>query len=468
MGVGVSGWQLARCVSQRGQLGVVSGTGLACLIHRKMQEGDLGGHIRRAVDQFPFPDVGERVWKRYFIPGGRPEGQPFSLSPMPMIACARALVELTVVANFVEVWLAKEGHHGAIGINYLEKIQTPTLPQLYGAILANVDCVLMGAGIPRYIPGALDNLSAGKPASLKIDVEGALPTDDYASHFDPADFSSIPPSVRPRPRFFAIISSAVLALTLARKSNGRVDGFIVEGPTAGGHNAPPRGPLQLTHRGEPVYGERDVPDLEKIRDLGLPFWLAGGFGTPDHLAQALAKGASGIQVGTAFAFSDESGITAELKRTIIDMALAGEAEVLTDAVASPTGFPFKVLQLDTSISNPTVYQKRKRICDLGYLRKAYRKDDGSVGYRCAAEPVEQFVAKGGKEADTVGRKCLCNSLFAVIGLSQVTTDGTREPAILTSGDDVSQLARYLKPGQLNYSAIEVLEYLLAPVAAAVV
>ena len=26
-----------------------------------------------------------------------------------------------MVANFVEVWLAKEGHDGPVGINYLEK-----------------------------------------------------------------------------------------------------------------------------------------------------------------------------------------------------------------------------------------------------------------------------------------------------------------------------------------------------------
>jgi len=66
------------------------------------------------------------------------------------------------------VFLAKEGHDGLVGINYLEKIQLPTLPSLYGAMLANVDYVLMGAGIPRAIPGALDHLAQGEPAQLKI------------------------------------------------------------------------------------------------------------------------------------------------------------------------------------------------------------------------------------------------------------------------------------------------------------
>mgnify|MGYP000741757026 CR=1 FL=1 len=43
-----------------------------------------------------------------------------------------------------------------------------------------------------------------------------------------------------RPRFLAIIASHALATMLARKATGKVDGFVVEGPTAGGHNAPPR------------------------------------------------------------------------------------------------------------------------------------------------------------------------------------------------------------------------------------
>ena len=57
-----------------------------------------------------------------------------------------------------------------------------------------------------------------------------------------------------RPQFLAIVSSSTLALTLARKSSGKVDGFVVEGATAGGHNAPPRGALKLDANGEPVYG----------------------------------------------------------------------------------------------------------------------------------------------------------------------------------------------------------------------
>ena len=78
---------------------------------------------------------------------------------------SRRVEQLIVAANFVEVYLAKEGHDGPVGVNYLEKLQAPTLPSLYGAMLAGVDYVLMGAGIPKAIPALLDDLAAGLPAA---------------------------------------------------------------------------------------------------------------------------------------------------------------------------------------------------------------------------------------------------------------------------------------------------------------
>jgi nitronate monooxygenase len=71
----------------------------------------------------------------------------------------RELAELCVVSNFVEVFLAREGHRNPVGINYLEKVQIPHLPSLYGAMLAGVGYVLMGAGIPLHVPGVLDRLA---------------------------------------------------------------------------------------------------------------------------------------------------------------------------------------------------------------------------------------------------------------------------------------------------------------------
>ncbi|MEI8343231.1 MAG: nitronate monooxygenase, partial [Verrucomicrobiota bacterium] len=171
MGIGVSNWTLARTVSKLGQLGVVSGTAVDAVLARRLQLGDLGGHIQRAFENFPFPEMARRIFDQYFVSGGKPENQPFKAIPFHSHQSSQSLTELTVLANFTEVFLAREGHDGLVGINFLEKIQTPTLPSLYGAMLAGVAFVLMGAGIPRTIPGILDDLAVGKPVKLRLDVE---------------------------------------------------------------------------------------------------------------------------------------------------------------------------------------------------------------------------------------------------------------------------------------------------------
>ncbi len=461
MGAAVSNWILARAVSQAGQLGVVSGTALGPVLARRLQLGDPGGHMRRALAHFPFADRAARILEAYFLPEGKPTAGAFKLTAMPTLRPGRLLEELTVAANFVEVWLAKEGHVGLVGINFLEKIQLPTLHSLYGAMLAGVDMVLMGAGIPRAIPGVMDRLAQGEPVDLKIDVEGASPGEEFRTHFDPRAFCEGKLTEVKRPRFLGIVASATLALTLAKKSSGRVDGFIVEGETAGGHNAPPRGPLQLSAKGEPVYGPRDVPELDKIRAIGLPFWLAGSYGREGKLAQAMDLGAAGIQVGTAFAFCEESGIESTLKAQVIQLSREGRAGVFTDPVASPTGFPFKVVQMAGTLSEATDYAARPRICDLGFLRHVYRKPDGTVGYRCPAEPVEDYVRKGGDASETTGRKCLCNGLMANVGLGQANDQQEFEKPLLTAGDDVADISGFTSPGRDSYSAQEVIQRLLA-------
>jgi nitronate monooxygenase len=145
----------------------------------------------------------------------------------------------------------------------------------------------------------------------------------------------------------------------------------------------------------------------------------------------------------------------------MNQAIAGAGEVFTDPLASPTGFPFKVALLEGTSSALNVYQERKRVCDLGYLREPYAAPDGNIGYRCAAEPVANYLSKGGKIEDTVGRKCLCNALMANIGLAQTRPGNQVEPALVTVGDDLNTIARFLAPGRETYSAAEVVQSLLS-------
>ena len=462
MGAGVSNWCLAQAVSRVGQLGVVSGTGLDQIFARRLQDGDPDGHVRRALRNFPLPKMAERILNVYFIPGGRKPDRRYQTAGMLAIEGRRGPQELCIVANFVEVFLAREGHSNPVGINYLEKIQLPHLPSLYGAMLAGVAVVIMGAGIPLEIPGVLDALAQHAPVSYPVHVSGAQPGDMCRTAFDPRAFLEEPLSLVPlrRPDFLPIVSSETLAAVLCRKANGAIAGFIIEGPLAGGHNAPPRGLLKLTDDGQPIYGPRDTVNLAAMRELKLPFWLAGSYGSPARVREALAEGAAGVQVGTAFALCVESGFTPEVRRSLILKALAGEAKVFTDPVVSPTGFPFKVAELEGTLSDKRTYLKRLRVCNLGFLREAYRKADGSIGYRCPAEPEAAFAAKGGKPDQTANRKCLCNALTANIGLPQLLADGTHELPLLTLGDDFSNIGRFCSRERPDYTAADVIRILL--------
>lgn len=455
MGVAISDWRLARSVAMTGQLGVVSGTGIAPVMIRRLMDGDPDGDTRRALAHFPDAPLVEQILAKYYLPEGRPEGMsyktivPYSLKPSPW------LDGVTAAAAFVEVWLAKEGHDGLVGVNLLEKIQLPHCATLYGAMLAGVDYVLMGAGLPGQIPGSLDRLATHSSVRYRVDVQGALPGEDYGITFDPA---AVFPGLAERlgglkrPHFLAIISTEVVAQALLKRAEGVIDGWVVEFPIAGGHNAPPRGQLKVDETGEPIYGERDEPDLEKLASFGKPYWLAGGFGSREGLVSARERGAVGVQVGTAFALCDESGMRPDLKQKLREMALAGEAPVRTSAFGSPTGFPFKVATVEGTVAEPEVYAARPRLCDMGFLRRIYRRDDGQVGYRCSAEPVADYVRKGGDEAQTEGRLCLCNHLMATVGGGQTRKDGYHELPIVTLGNDIACVLNYMSDSDTGYSA----------------
>lgn len=491
MGVGVSSWALAREVALHGQLGVVSGTALDTILIRRLALGDLGGHLRQAISAFPFRAFAQRTLQRYYqsardtgdetatpivaehdhesstpLPSESldPARLRHPLLPLPRAQLTRDRALLLMLANFVEVHLAKTGHEGMVGINYLHKIQLPILPSLYGAMLAGVDAVLVGAGIPGDIPETLDRLAEHKEVRLTLELADAG-DERRELFFDPGalwaeDNPDCPPPPLQRPEFLAIVSSVTLGRALLKKAPGGIDGLVVERPIAGGHNAPPRGPMQLSREGEPIYGPRDQVNLADLPPLGVPFWLAGGYATRERFQAAVAAGARGVQIGTAFAFCEESGLDPALRATCIDAVLHNTAHVFTDPAVSPTRFPFKVFELPETLSTEEMYDSRPRICDLGYLRRAFLKPDGTIGYRCPAEPVDDYVRKGGNAADSVGRKCLCNALLANIGLAQRRADGYEEPPLLTAGDDLDCLLQFISTDHPTYSARDVIAAIL--------
>lgn len=486
MGIWISCWVMSRIVSMMGGMGIVSGTALDIVYARILQNGDPGGHVRRAFAELVRRQPGlsgavERILREYFIEGGKPETASYKPTPTARLKRVRNSADgktsfwepgmdfqvLTLAANFAEVWLTKEGHNGSVGINYLRKVERPLPWGLYGAMLAGVDYVAIGAGSPVEIPGMIRRLARHEDAEMPIRVFGTdSSSGDFSLCLRPGILGMHGSAPLLQPKFLAIVSSFLLANALVSNPGSRPYGFIIEGAVAGGHNAPP-GKKAFNKRGESmvVYTEADAIDVKAIGGLGLPFWLAGAYGGPEKLKEALALGATGIQFGTAAALSGQSGLAPELRAGALELMARGELKIRTDGRASPSGFPFKVAEIPGTLSEEMVYSARKRICDIGFLQSAYLAPDGNLSFRCPAENEDEYVRKGGKLAHTKGRVCLCNGLLATAGFPQTWPNGYKEPPIVTLGDDLDHaktLMNSLPPGQKTYSIGKVLKYIAAP------
>lgn len=447
MGVYVSNHRLAREVCLCDQYGTVSGVALERVLARILQMGDLGGEFRRALSHFPYPKMAQKVLNAYFVETGIPKGTLFKGVPVYTINPSDFLISLTVCANFAFVWLAKEGHNNPVTINYLEKISMPHIYAITGAMLAGVDFITMGAGIPIQIPGVIDAIFENRTVTYRVPVDGEN-IKSYDMSFNHERFFGEKVLFKKKPGFIPIIASNLLASIFVKKlPAGSIYGFVVEEPTAGGHNAPPR-------KGG-TYGPKDEVDYQKIAELGLPFWIGGAKATPQKLKWALSVGAKGIQAGSIFALCEESGMESTIRREIRRQGFEGTLQVRTDMCLSPTGFPFKVVALPGTIAEDAVYQARVRKCDQCALVCLCENPNGTIGYRCPGEPEDQFVRKGGKIEETVGKGCICNGLITTAGLG----DGS-EPAVVTLGDDVSFLKHLMDEAQSSYGARDAVSYLL--------
>lgn len=458
MGVNISTPFLARiCSLQKTVLGTVSCVAAEHVMTQILKAGDPGGHFRRALAQFPFPEVAEDIIKRYFVKDGVLKDQKFLPAGALSLRSSPNLIKLMVAASFAFIWLAKEGHSEPISVNYLEKIQMSHIYHLTGAMLAGVDFVTMGAGMTLQIPGVLDAIASGGNPSYRVQVEGSKDGTETIS-FNPSEFFGQKLPEMKRPGFLPIISSNVLGKIMTRKlSPGSIQGFVVELPTAGGHNAPPRTKGIFDDKGQPIYGDDDIVDFKKLQDLGIPFWIGGGFASPEGLAQAQSLGAVGIQAGSIFALCEDSGMDPEFRAEIRRKGWNRELVVRTDPKVSPTGFPFKLVQLAGTLSEPEVYKDRERVCNICLLRTPHIYNDKIV-YRCSSEPIANYLSKGGKIEDTVGAGCPCNFLLSAAGLGN-----PNEPPGFTLGDDYSFLQHLMTNENSSYSAEQAVRYLLGSI-----
>ena len=129
--------------------------------------------------------------------------------------------------------------------------------------------------------------------------------------------------------------------------------------------------------------------------------------------------------------------------------------VTTDFEASPTGYPFKVVVDRYDHAELDAARGRERVCDLGYLRQAFRDESGALDFRCPGEPHDAYLRKGGATGETANKLCICNRLLATIGLGQSQAGGPEIP-LVTAGTGLPDLPRFVPAGQRAYSVHDVM------------
>lgn len=123
--------------------------------------------------------------------------------------------------------------------------------------------------------------------------------------------------------------------------NAGVEAIVAEGFEAGGHNGREETTTMVL-----------IPHVRKV--TGIPLIAAGGIGSGRAMAAAFALGADGVQIGSAFAASEESSAHIEFKKRIIG-AMEGDTlltlKKLTPARLLKNKFFEKVQELEARGAN---------------------------------------------------------------------------------------------------------------------
>jgi NAD(P)H-dependent flavin oxidoreductase YrpB (nitropropane dioxygenase family) len=451
MGAHVSCARLANVTSRLGALGVVSSVGLRHIVPQQVRDGHAD--TIALARTFPVARYVEELLS--YAPGGKRHTRAIPID-VPDAVKGGLARRLSAISAYVEVMRAKNGHRGLVGINVMWKCALTVLPSIYGALLAGVDAFLCGAGVPMELHEIVARMRRG----TDLDYAPLTGTGTHVQMSIADDATADLLQSRAMPKLLPILSNFAFCKRLLdtwakRSAEARPDAFVLENHAAGGHNAQPRDKV--------AFGEADDINsyFDKVLELGVPVYVAGAFadgGSRRDLLYWQQRGAIGIQVGSRFALTEESGLREDLKQRAIEMSRQGTLKVLTDARLSPTGFPFKYVPMEGTYGDLSLRAQQKRGCDLGYLlqSRTITQPDGTERevYLCPAMPEEQYIALGGAEADTVDRLCLCNALLSTAGFSKVD-----RPALVTLGESAVATTESL-------TARQVVEDILTPEAVA--
>jgi nitronate monooxygenase len=292
----------------------------------------------------------------------------------------------TYEAVRLEVAAAK-AHGGYAGINIMVALQRDFEASVRAAIDAGADAIVSGAGLPLSLP-------AIRP---------------------PRDTALIP-----------IVSSArALALICRRweRERFRPDAVVLEGPLAGGH---------LGFRADQVDLEENTLErlLPPVKEVAVahgdfPVIVAGGIYSHEDIRRYLGLGADGVQMGTRFLATEESGASDAYKQAVL--RARPEDLVVASVPGSPCGLPFRVLH-ESPMYQSALVRRRPPRCDKGYV---LLKDAEGRFTRCAAkDDNERFF-------------CICDGLFSAAG-----HDADKDEPIYTAGTTAARVDRIVSAGDL--------------------
>lgn len=203
---------------------------------------------------------------------------------------------------------------GLLGVNIMCAL-TNYSDMVKTSIREGVDVIISGAGLPMDLPGYLREVSD----EMKKDMKTKL----------------VP-----------IVSSGRAANILCKKWMKKFDylpdGFVVEGPKAGGHLG-----FKAEQLDKPEFQLEtivtDVIDAVKPyrekHDKNIPVIAAGGVYSGEDIAKFLEMGASGVQMGTRFVATKECDADEAFKQAYVN---AQKDDVTI--IKSPVGLPGRALK----------------------------------------------------------------------------------------------------------------------------
>jgi nitronate monooxygenase len=206
-----------------------------------------------------------------------------------------------------EIQKAREMTSGILGVNIMVAL-TNFADMVKTSIQEGIDIIFSGAGLPFDLPKYLTDES--------------------------------------RTKLVPIISSARAAKIICKKwlskFNYLPDGFVVEGPLAGGHlgfkNEQLNDPaFKLENLVEEVI--EAVKPFEQEHGEPIPIIAAGGIYTGEDICRFLKLGAAGVQLGTRFVATHECDADIKFKQAFID---SREEDIMV--IKSPVGMPGRALR----------------------------------------------------------------------------------------------------------------------------